>query len=344
MQRSDVKAARRGAGRGDGPGSSASARIALVGGLGFENAYALAMRANAPKRSASRTIADLARHAAHAVDRRRLRVLRPAGMGGAPQGLRPRRSASSGRCSRSSCMPAAASGEADVIAAYTSDGRIAQHDLVVLEDPKHAIPPYDAILLVSPRRANDTALLAALRPLVGAIDVTLMREANLRASRGDVARARRRAGCGARSRAGQKDRSLTSRPRLNPRRESGLARCAGSSAASARDAEIRLGVGPHRGRRPAGAARQRAERFAANTCSCSRCGWSRRRGNRCTRRSHLQALPLEARQMHLDARALAIEEGVMLEACRGRILAPSSRLMRASRLRLNAAVTPGASL
>src|SRR5262249_44522540 len=78
--------------------------------------------------------------------------------------------------------PAVAAGEGDVISAYTSDGRIAQHDLVVLDDPKHAIPPYDAILLTAPKRANDRALGDALTPLVGAIDVTLMREANLRAT------------------------------------------------------------------------------------------------------------------------------------------------------------------
>jgi osmoprotectant transport system permease protein len=54
--------------------------------------------------------------------------------------------------------------------------------LIVLDDPKQAIPPYDAIVLVSPRRASDTALLAALRPLAGAIDVELMRAANLRAA------------------------------------------------------------------------------------------------------------------------------------------------------------------
>ncbi len=78
-------------------------------------------------------------------------------------------------------MYPAAGNEVDVISAYTSDGRIAQYDLVVLEDPKGVIPPYDAVLLVSPKRAGDAALLAALKPLTGAIDVTLMREANLRA-------------------------------------------------------------------------------------------------------------------------------------------------------------------
>jgi osmoprotectant transport system permease protein len=51
----------------------------------------------------------------------------------------------------------------------------------VLDDPKHAIPPYDAILLVSPKRAHDEKLASALKPLLGAISVDLMREANLRA-------------------------------------------------------------------------------------------------------------------------------------------------------------------
>src|SRR5207253_281500 len=78
--------------------------------------------------------------------------------------------------------PAAAAGEVDVISAYTSDGRIAQQDLVVLDDPRQAIPPYDAILLIAKRRAEDAELLATLRPLTEAIDVALMREANLRAT------------------------------------------------------------------------------------------------------------------------------------------------------------------
>jgi osmoprotectant transport system permease protein len=72
-----------------------------------------------------------------------------------------------------------------VIAAYTSDGRIAKHDLVVLDDPLHAIPPYDAILLLAPKRADDSALRDALDPLIGAITVELMRAANLRAAEGE---------------------------------------------------------------------------------------------------------------------------------------------------------------
>ena len=80
---------------------------------------------------------------------------------------------------------AVASGEVDVIAGYTSDGLIAKYDLVVLDDPRHAIPPYDAIVLLAPKRADDQALRAALQPLLGKIDIA-------DDARGQFARRRRR--------------------------------------------------------------------------------------------------------------------------------------------------------
>ena len=70
------------------------------------------------------------------------------------------------------------SGEADVIGAYTSDGRIAADDLVILDDPEGAFPNYDAIILLAPATGADDALVAALEPLVDAISVEAMREAN----------------------------------------------------------------------------------------------------------------------------------------------------------------------
>jgi osmoprotectant transport system permease protein len=72
-----------------------------------------------------------------------------------------------------------------VIAGYTSDGLIAKYDLVVLDDTRHAIPPYDAIVLLAPKRASDSVLRSALQPLLGAIDISVMREANLRAAGND---------------------------------------------------------------------------------------------------------------------------------------------------------------
>jgi osmoprotectant transport system permease protein len=80
---------------------------------------------------------------------------------------------------------ALASGDVDVISAFSSDGRIAGLDLVVLADPKQAIPPYDAILLLAPKRADDRRLQAALAPLLGKLNIETMRAANLRADRSD---------------------------------------------------------------------------------------------------------------------------------------------------------------
>jgi osmoprotectant transport system permease protein len=49
---------------------------------------------------------------------------------------------------------------------------------VVLSDPRQAIPPYDAVILLSPRRGADAKFRAALTPLIGAIPVETMRKAN----------------------------------------------------------------------------------------------------------------------------------------------------------------------
>jgi len=75
---------------------------------------------------------------------------------------------------------AARDGQVDVITAYTTDGRIAAFDLTVLDDPRGVLPPYDAVILVSPQAAQWPGLAAVLGPLVGAIDDDAMREANRR--------------------------------------------------------------------------------------------------------------------------------------------------------------------
>jgi osmoprotectant transport system permease protein len=77
--------------------------------------------------------------------------------------------------------PAIASRQVDVITAYSSDGRIDALGLTVLEDDRKAIPPYDAVVLASPRLAREAPdVLEALRTLEGAIDVTAMRALNRR--------------------------------------------------------------------------------------------------------------------------------------------------------------------
>jgi osmoprotectant transport system permease protein len=159
--------------------------VRMLGTLGFENAYALAM----PRRKADalgiNSIADLAAQAP------RLTIAGDYEFFERPEWKALRTAYRLAFAGERTMQPdfmyrAARSGDVDVIAAYTSDGRIAEYDLKVLADPRRAIPPYDAVLLLAPKRAHDDKLAAALQPLVGAIDVAMMREANLRASVGDA--------------------------------------------------------------------------------------------------------------------------------------------------------------
>ena len=72
-------------------------------------------------------------------------------------------------------------GGVDVISAFSTDGRIAAYDLVLLEDERAAIPRYDAVILVAPgfasKRAN-AGVLDALRALDGRIDADAIRSMN----------------------------------------------------------------------------------------------------------------------------------------------------------------------
>ncbi|MBN9587058.1 MAG: ABC transporter permease [Afipia sp. 62-7] len=160
--------------------------ITQLGDLGFENAYALVMPRKRAEALGIHTITDLVTHAASMsiagdyefFSRPEWAALKSA------YGLSFRQQR---QMQPDFMYAAAASGDVDVIAGYTSDGLIAKYDLVVLSDPKSAIPPYDAIVLLSPKRADDKKLRDALQPLLGRIDIAAMREANLRAAGGDNA-------------------------------------------------------------------------------------------------------------------------------------------------------------
>jgi osmoprotectant transport system permease protein len=155
----------------------------MLGSLGFENAYSLAMRREHAERLGIATIAHLAAHAGELsiggdfefFARPEWQALRSA------YGLQ---FASRREFESTFMYQAVAGGEVDVISAFTSDGRIASNDLLVLEDPAGAIPPYDAIVLIARKRANDGLLRRALVPLLDAIPLALMREANDRVDRG----------------------------------------------------------------------------------------------------------------------------------------------------------------
>jgi osmoprotectant transport system permease protein len=163
----------------------AKRNITLFGELGFENAYALVMPRKRAEELGIHSIADLAAHAGT------MSIAGDYEFFSRPEWAALKQSYGLSFRAQRTMQPdfmyaAVASGEVDVIAGYTSDGLIAKYDLVVLDDPKHAIPPYDAVVLLAPKRANDDALKAALKPLLGRIDIADMRAANLRASGNDA--------------------------------------------------------------------------------------------------------------------------------------------------------------
>lgn len=152
--------------------------IAVPGALGFENAYAIAMRRGHAEQLGIRTIEDLAALAPRFIVGGDLEIFSRPEWAALTEayGLR---FAEERTMQPTFMYPAVAGGDVDVITAFSSDARIALYDLIVLEDTRQAIPPYDAVLLVSPERAADGALADALAPLVGAIGIEAMREANL---------------------------------------------------------------------------------------------------------------------------------------------------------------------
>lgn len=152
-------------------------QVACVGPLGFENAYALAVRRTDAEARGWRTVADLASPSPG------LSVGADYEFFQRPEWASVRaayelRFASEATFDPTFLYEAIAERKVDVVTAYTSDGRVAAFDLAILDDPKGALPPYDAVLLVSDGAPPGVA--EALRPLVGAISVERMREANRR--------------------------------------------------------------------------------------------------------------------------------------------------------------------
>jgi osmoprotectant transport system permease protein len=152
--------------------------VLLVASLGFENKYCLAMREADAKARGYTNLSQLAPHVgalsvggdyeffgrqewaalenAYGFAFKEERTMDPALM-----------------------YQAAREKQVDVISAYSTDGRIDAFGLRVLDDDKHVIPPYDAVVLVSTRLARERPdVVDAFRALEGKIDAKVMRELN----------------------------------------------------------------------------------------------------------------------------------------------------------------------
>lgn len=149
--------------------------VECLGKLGFENAYVLAMKKDLAKKDGIHSIDDLAKFpgqlivagdmqfaqraewqhvcASYKLKFKEVKQMTPTLMYGAK--------------------------DVDVICAYLSDGRLAE-GFDILADPKKAFPPYDAIVLLSRKGAQNAKLREALQPLVAGVNLNAMRRANAR--------------------------------------------------------------------------------------------------------------------------------------------------------------------
>ncbi|MEO0511378.1 MAG: ABC transporter permease/substrate-binding protein [Planctomycetota bacterium] len=149
--------------------------IGLVGPLGFENTYAIAVSPDVAGRLGGGSISSLAS------------VAGTLALGGdyeffdRPEWERTRETYGlvfDRLVSMDSTLmyEACASGEVDAITAFGTDGRLAAFGLTVLEDDRSAFPPYDAVLLTAP--GTDPGVESALSDLVGRVPLADMQRAN----------------------------------------------------------------------------------------------------------------------------------------------------------------------
>lgn len=149
--------------------------VVMVGPLGFQNDYSLAMRRDRAGQLGIRSIADLTG--------RGLKIAGDPEVFGRPEWRRVREiygleSLLTVGMQKIYMFDAVINEQVDVIVAYSTDGRIALHDLELLDDPKRVFPPYDAILLVSPQAAENAALIDVLSNLINQVGGKFMRDAN----------------------------------------------------------------------------------------------------------------------------------------------------------------------
>lgn len=163
--------------------------------LGFNNTYALAMPEALAKRLGITKVSDLLAHTDLRAGFASEFLARNDGWPGLSRAYGLKFQNEPGSMEAGLMYQAAASGQVDVISAYSTDGRIDTQHLLVLEDDRGFFPPYEAALMV--RRSTlekRPGLEATLNVLAGTITEKEMRKMNAEVdfgsrSVGDVARA-----------------------------------------------------------------------------------------------------------------------------------------------------------
>jgi osmoprotectant transport system permease protein len=154
--------------------------VGMTEPLGFNNTYALVMRGSEAKRLAVRTISDLRKHPELKIGLTHEFLDRQDGW----QPLRERYGLPQQSVigiDHALGYTALANGSIDVKDAYSTDARIEENDLVVLEDDLQFFPKYEAVFLF--RLSTPPDAIGALRRLEGTLDEKRMIRLNAEAER-----------------------------------------------------------------------------------------------------------------------------------------------------------------
>src|SRR5215468_2538861 len=161
--------------------------VGMTAPLGFNNTYALVMRRSEAQRLGIRTISDLQKHPELKLGLTHEFLERQDGW----RPLRRRYGLQHENIigiDHALGYSALADGSIDVKDAYSTDAKIEQNDLVVIEDDLHFFPNYEAVFLF--RSSTRADAIAALRRLENTLDETRMIRLNAEAERTkDYARA-----------------------------------------------------------------------------------------------------------------------------------------------------------
>ena len=153
--------------------------LAWLEPLGFDNTYALAMPEALAKSLGVTKISDLLRHTDLRAGFASEFLAREDGWPGLEARYRLHFKKPPSSMEAGLMYQAAASGQLDVVSAYSTDGRIATQHLRVLDDDLGFFPPYQASLLVrSDALARNPKITKLLHSLAGAIGEEEMRQMN----------------------------------------------------------------------------------------------------------------------------------------------------------------------
>jgi len=154
--------------------------VGMTAPLGFNNTYALVMRRSEAQRLGIRTLSDLQRYPELKLGLTHEFLERQDGW----RPLRERYSLPQQNVigiDHALGYNALANGSIDVKDAYSTDAKIEQNDLVVLEDDLQFFPKYEAVFLFRPSTRADA--IAAMRHLEGTLNETRMIRLNAEAER-----------------------------------------------------------------------------------------------------------------------------------------------------------------